>query len=95
MSINFGVISGHLTRNPVAVGNETPIALMTVASNRNQEKADFIEVKAIGKIAETLLNNVQKGDKVTFSYRLESSQYPDQSGQMVYRQDVVISKAEF
>jgi len=95
MSINHGVISGHLTRDPVSVGKNSPVALMTVASNRNQDRADFIQVKAIGKTAEALLNNVEKGDKVTFSYRLESSQYEDQSGQMVYRQDAVIQKAEF
>ena len=95
MSINHGVISGHLTRDPVSVGNQTPIALMTVASNRNKDRADFIQVKAIGATAEALLNNVEKGDKVTFSYRLESSQYQDQSGQTIYNQDVVIQKAEF
>lgn len=96
MSINSGVISGNLVRDPAVFGNETKVALMTVASNRNAEKADYIEVKAIGKLAENLIQNVGQGSKVTFQYRLESSQFPDrQSGEMRYTQEVVVYKAEF
>jgi single-stranded DNA-binding protein len=47
-------------------------------------------------MAETLLQNVGKGDKVTFSYRLESYQFKDQqTGQNQFRQEAVIQKAEF
>lgn len=96
MSINHGVISGNLVRNPAAFGNETPVALMTVASNRSADRADYIECKAIGKMAENLLQNVGQGSKVTFSYRLESSQFQDrETGQQRYVQEVVITKAEF
>jgi single-stranded DNA-binding protein len=96
MSINHGVLSGNLVRDPVSVGRDTPIALMTVASNRNADRVDYIEFKAVGKMAETLLQNVGKGDKVTFSYRLESYQFKDQqTGQNQFRQEAVIQKAEF
>lgn len=95
MSINTGFVSGNLVRDPKAFGNQTPVALMTVASNVNAERVNYVEVKAIGKLAETLLNNVGQGSKVTFEYRVESSSYEDGAGQRVFKQELIIQKAEF
>jgi single-strand DNA-binding protein len=93
MSINTGTLSGNLTQDP-KVFSGGGVAVFTVASNRSEENTDYVSVKALGKTAEVVAANLQKGDKVSLQYGVRSSRY-EKDGQTQYSQDLVIQKIEF
>lgn len=97
--MNTVILSGRLTKDPEIRHSQTdnePIAVFTLAVQRNKETADFINCKAFKKTAEIIEKfNPGKGDKLTLEGRIVTGSYEKQDGTKVYTTDVVANTIEF
>ena len=107
MNINLVQVCGRITRNPEMLNTQsgTQIAKFSVASNRTwkdknsgnkHEEAEFHNVVAFGRTAETIAQYFSKGDEIYIQGRLKTSSWDDkQSGQKRYRTEIITEKFEF
>lgn len=98
-SLNRAQVIGNLTRDPEA--RQTPggqmVASFSVATNRTwtdgsgqrQEKADFHNVVAWGKLAEICSQYLKKGRKVFVEGRMQTREWDGEDGQKRYRTEIV------
>ena len=101
--MNFVALIGRLTRNPeirYSQGeNAMAIARFTLAVDKNfkkkDDKANFINCVAFGKIAETVEKHVFKGSKIAVIGEWTTGSYKNKDGNTVYTNDCNISKLEF
>lgn len=70
------------------------IARNSLAVNRPKEGADFINIVAFGKTAETLSKFVKKGNRVLIQGHIQTGSY-EKDGKKVYTTDVVVDRFEF
>lgn len=70
------------------------IARNSLAVNRPTEGADFINIVAFGKTAETLGKFVKKGHRVLIQGHIQTGSY-EKEGKQVYTTDVVVDRFEF
>ena len=70
------------------------IARNSLAVNRPTEGADFINIVAFGKTAETLGKFVKKGHRVLIQGHIQTGSY-EKEGKKVYTTDVVVDRFEF
>lgn len=70
------------------------IARNSLAVNRPTEGADFINIVAFGKTAETLGAFVKKGHRVLIQGHIQTGSY-EKDGKQVYTTDVVVDRFEF
>lgn len=70
------------------------IARNSLAVNRPAEGADFINIVAFGKTAETLGKYVKKGHRILIQGHIQTGSY-DKEGKTVYTTDVVVDRFEF
>ena len=80
--------------NATAVGRAT-IAVNRKFSKEGQQQADFINLVAFGKQAETLEKYVKKGHRVLISGRITTGSYTNKDGQKVYTTEVTVEDFEF
>ena len=101
--MNFVALIGRLTRSPeirYSQGeNAMAIARFTLAVDKNfkkkDDKANFINCVAFGKIAETVEKHVFKGSKIAVIGEWTTGSYKNKDGNTVYTNDCNISKLEF
>ena len=101
--MNFVALIGRLTRDPeirYSQGeNAMAIARFTLAVDKNfkkkDDKANFINCVAFGKIAETVEKHVFKGSKIAVIGEWTTGSYKNKDGNTVYTNDCNISKLEF
>ena len=101
--MNFVALIGRLTRDPeirYSQGeNAMAIARFTLAVDKNfkkkDDKANFINCVAFGKIAETVEKHVFKGSKIAVIGEWTTGSYKNKDGNAVYTNDCNISKLEF
>ena len=101
--MNIVTLIGRLTRNPeirYSQGeNAMAIARFTLAVDKNfkkkDDKANFINCVAFGKIAETVEKHVFKGSKIAVIGEWTTGSYKNKDGNTVYTNDCNISKLEF
>lgn len=102
--MNKVILIGRLTRDPelkFAAGSGVAVTTFTLAVDRNfknkegQREADFINMVAYGKLAETLANYLKKGKLIAASGRIETRTYEGNDGQKKYYTDVVIEDFQF
>lgn len=92
---------GRLTRDPeVRWSGETCVAKYAVAvdrrSNRDSEqKADYPNCVAFGKLGEFAEKYLRKGTKVAIVGRIQTGSYKKADGSTVYTTDVVVEECEF
>ena len=60
-----------------------------------QQNADFISIKAFGKVGEFAEKYLHKGMKVAVSGHIQTGSYTRQDGQKVYTTDVIADEQEF
>lgn len=70
------------------------IARNSLAVNRPTEGADFINIVAFGKTAETLGKYVKKGHRVLIQGHIQTGSY-DKDVKTIYTTDVVVDRFEF
>ena len=101
--MNFVALIGRLTKNPeiryTQGENAMAIARFTLAVDKNfkkkDDKANFINCVAFGKIAETVEKHVFKGSKIAVIGEWTTGSYKNKDGNTVYTNDCNISKLEF
>ena len=101
--MNIVTLIGRLTKNPeirYSQGeNAMAIARFTLAVDKNfkkkDDKANFINCVAFGKIAETVEKHVFKGSKIAVIGEWATGSYKNKDGNTVYTNDCNISKLEF
>lgn len=99
-SINKAILIGNLTRDPELkkLDSGTDVCTFGVATNRTwkdkdgnkQEKAEFHNIVAWGKLAEICGQYLHKGKQVYIEGRLETRTWEDKdSGKTMYRTEIV------
>lgn len=94
------ILVGRLTKDPegryTAGDNPLCITTYTLAVDRKKKgEADFIKVKAFGKLGEFADKYFRKGLRVAISGRIETGSYTNREGQKVYTTEVVAEDQEF
>lgn len=101
--MNKVVLLGRLTAKPelrYTAGN-TAFTRFSVAVNRNftsadgKREADFINVVAWRKQAETISRYFDKGNLIAIEGRLQTGSYDDKDGNKRYTVDVALDNFEF
>jgi single-strand DNA-binding protein len=99
MNLNKAMIIGNLTRDPEVKNTATGknVASFSVAtslqwkdqSGQKQEKAEFHNIVAWGKLAEIVGQYLKKGSKVYIEGRLQTRDWAGQDGVKRYRTEIV------
>jgi single-strand DNA-binding protein len=99
MSLNRATIIGNLTRDPEsrATPSGQTVATFSVATNRawtnqageRQEKSEFHNVVAWGKLADIVGKYLAKGRRVYVEGRLQTREWQGQDGVKRYRTEIV------
>jgi single-strand DNA-binding protein len=97
--LNKAMIIGRLTRDPESRNIPTGqlVSSFSVATSRNwkdksgakQEKVEFHNVVAWGKLAEICKQYLNKGKKVLIEGRLQTRSWDDQNGQKKYKTEII------
>lgn len=99
MSLNKSLLIGNLTRDPESrtTPNGQTVTTFTVATNRawttqtgeRQEKSEFHNVVAWGKLAEIVSKYLARGRRVFVEGRIQTRDWQGQDGVRRYRTEVV------
>lgn len=65
------------------------------AEAKGQPTADFINITAFGKTAESCANYLNKGNKCAVQGRISTGNYTDKNGEKRYTTEVIADKVEF
>ena len=101
--MNKVILLGRLTAKPELryTSSNTAFLRFTVAVNRNftsadgKREADFINVVAWRKQAETISKYFDKGNLIAIEGRLQTGSYDDRDGNKRYTMDVALDNFEF
>ncbi len=101
--MNKVILLGRLTAKPELryTSSNTALLRFTVAVNRNftsadgKREADFINVVAWRKQAETIAKYFDKGNLIAIEGRLQTGSYDDKDGNKRYTTDVALDNFEF
>lgn len=101
--MNKVVLVGRLTAKPELryTSSNTAFLRFTVAVNRNftgadgKREADFINIVAWRKQAETISKFFDKGNLIAIEGRLQTGSYDDRDGNKRYTMDVALDNFEF
>lgn len=101
--MNRVILVGRLTAKPELryTGSNTAFLRFTIAVNRNftsadgKREADFINVVAWRKQAETISKYFDKGNLIAIEGRLQTGSYDDRDGNKRYTMDVALDNFEF
>ena len=88
---------GNLTRDPElkATQSDTSVCSMRIAVNGRNDQADYVDVTAFGKLAETAAQYLAKGRRVAISGRLSSSEWQTDDGHKRSRVEVIAQDVRF
>ena len=96
--LNNVTIAGRITRDPELrkTGSDKSVVSFTVAVNRrfNRDESDFINVVAWNQTADFLAKYGDKGALVGVEGRLQTRNYEDKDGKMVYVTEVVADNVQ-
>lgn len=101
--INQVALTGRLTKDLDLKYTQsgTAVASGTLAVNRQfknqngEQEADFIQIVAWRKTAETMANHLHKGSLIGIEGRIQTRNYENQQGQRVYVTEVVVNNFSF
>lgn len=100
--MNKTILIGRLARDPElkTTQNGKFVATFTLAVNRRfkqegQPQADFFNIVAWAKQAETICNYLGKGQQIALSGRLQSRSYDAQDGSKRYVTEVILEEFDF
>ena len=102
MDLNKVMLIGRITRQPELKTTTTGqnVVSFSIATNRNwkdkdgnkQDRAEFHNLVAWGKLAEICSQYLQKGKKIYVEGRLQTRDWEGQDGVKRYRTEVVMSE---
>lgn len=102
--MNKIILLGRLTKDVelrYTQTSNTAVASFTLAVNRRfvkegeERQADFINIVAWNKLAETSSNYLKKGMQVVVTGRLQNRSWDDEQGQKRYITEVIAEELEF
>lgn len=102
--MNKIILLGRLTKDVelrYTQTSNTAVASFTLAVNRRfvkegeERQADFINIVAWNKLAETSSNYLKKGMQVVVTGRLQNRSWDDEQGQKRYVTEVIAEEFEF
>lgn len=101
--MNRVMLIGRLTAKPELryTPSNVPFVRFSIAVNRafsnqdGQREADFINIVAWRKQAETICNYFDKGNQIAIEGRLQTGSYDDKDGNKRYTTDVVLDQFHF
>lgn len=105
MYLNKAIIIGNLTRDPEAKALPSGIQVtsFSVATNRvwkdkngaRQESADYHNIVAFGRQAETTAQYLKKGSSVLVEGRMQTRSWDAQDGTKRYRTEIIADRIQF
>jgi single-strand DNA-binding protein len=106
MNVNKVIIVGRLTRDPEkkAIPSGQTVTNFSIATSRKwkgndgqeQEKTEFHNIVAWGKVGEIIAQYVIKGQEIYIEGRLETRNWEDQeSGKKMYRTEIILENFQF
>ena len=95
--MNKVLLIGRLTKDPDYRQTESgsSVARYTLAVDRRDKEADFINCVAFGKGADFAYNYLHKGTKVALEGRIQTGSYTNKEGRKVYTTDIIVERHEF
>lgn len=102
--MNLVIMIGRMTKDPevryTQGDNSTAILSGNIAVDRrykrdNEPDADFFQVTAFGKTAESMEKYIHKGSKIAITGRMQNDNYTDKNGNKVYGNKIIIETWEF
>lgn len=102
--MNKVALIGRLTKDPelrFTAGAGTAVTTFTLAVDRGfknkdgQKEADFINIVAWQKLAETIANYLRKGSLVAIGGRIQTRNYEGNDGKKVYVTEVIAEDMQF
>lgn len=105
MNVNKVLLIGNLTRDPEmrSMPSGQPVANFGVATNRvwrdkegqKQQQADFHNVVAFGKLAETISQYMKKGNMIYVEGRLTTRNWDAPDGTKKSRTEIIAETVQF
>ena len=96
--MNKVILIGRLTKDSELRYTETNLAVcdfsLAVDRDYEKDKADFINCKVFGKLAETLNKYTKKGDLIATVGRISTGSY-EKDGKKVYTTNVIVDSVKF
>ena len=102
--MNKTILLGRLTKNPeikFSQTNNVKVATFSLAVNRKyvkqgeERQADFFNVVAWNKLAESISKYVSKGQQIAILGRLETRTWEDEQGIKHYVTEVIAEEVDF
>lgn len=95
--LNRFVGSGRLTADPVLrkTKKDNDVVSFTIAINRDDSVADFINIVVYGNIAKNVARYVHKGDMVEVDGKLQMRKYKDKQGYDRTTYEIVAERVVF
>lgn len=78
-----------------AVANFNLALTRSVPDQNGERQADFIRCTVWGKTAETMAQELSKGDTIAIESRVQSRSYDDKDGKKVYVTEFVVEGSQF
>lgn len=95
--MNKVVLIGRMTKDAqlgYTSNTQKAVAKFTLAVDRINEGADFINCTAFGKQAENIEKFVKKGNRLAVAGRIQTGSY-EKDGQKIYTTDIIVENSEF
>ncbi len=97
--MNTTTIIGRLAHDPeirfTTGGTSVATFRLAVPNPQDDDKPNWIPIKALGKTADAVAEYLSKGNQVAVTGRLESSEWDDNDGQRHWKLEVVARNVEF
>lgn len=98
--MNRVILIGRFVKKPelqYTPQSQTAVTKFTLAVDRQGKDAgaDFINVTAFGKRAESICRYMDKGRQIAVQGRLQTGSYKNRDGKTVYTTDVIMDDYEF
>ncbi|MBU1176908.1 single-stranded DNA-binding protein [Patescibacteria group bacterium] len=104
MNFNKAIVAGNLTRDPEirSMQNGQQVANLGIASNRyyndqqgnRQEKTEFHNIVAFGKLADICAKYLKKGTLVLVEGRLQTSNWEGKDGVKRYKTEIIMESMQ-
>ena len=72
-------------------GNAFLTNSIAITEGKDKKRTDYFNIVAFGEVAETITNNLKKGDSISFIGKLQNNNY-EKEGVKVYRDQIIINE---
>ncbi|WBK39625.1 single-stranded DNA-binding protein [Clostridium phage CB452P1] len=97
--MNKCIFCGHIARDieltTTAGGMQVAKFSIAVQRMKKDDPADFLNMVAFGKTAETIANYFSKGSKILVETHVQTGKYVNKDGANVYTTDFIVDRFEF